>query len=131
MTGGKAGILARVTGFLAWVGTPFRVMARALMVLVNLTPRQMQALCTLAMIGGIVALSWQNALYVAMVKSAIGSRVAFDHPFYEIVLDQARYNSWIIGGFALFMSLIAFGAEWLRVRYKDFEAGTGRGEGEQ
>ncbi len=52
----------------------------------------------------------------------------FDSPYFEVALDVVQYLAIMSGGFALFMCLIAFGADWLRIKYKDFEAGTGRGE---
>lgn len=120
---------AAVRGFLSYLGTPLRKCAGALMVLVNLSPRQMQALCTLAMIGGIMANSFWIYLYVSGVRRAVDEGMRFDSPYFTIALDVVQWLAIMSGCFALFMSLIAFGAEWLRVKYRDVELGAGRGDG--
>ncbi|QDP54396.1 MAG: hypothetical protein Unbinned4120contig1000_48 [Prokaryotic dsDNA virus sp.] len=108
--------------------SPFRALARAIGFLVDLTPRQMQSLCTLSLIGGIIANSFWIYLYVLGVRREAKAGMPFDSPYFEVALDVVQYLAIMSGGFALFMCLIAFGADWLRIKYKDFEAGTGRGE---
>ncbi|WP_417615284.1 hypothetical protein [Parasphingorhabdus sp.] len=116
----------RTSRILQWIGTPFRVVARAAMVLVNLTPRQMQAACTLSMIGGIISNSVWIWLYIGKVERAALLGLDPESPLFTVTLSAVKYLSIMSGGFALFMCLIAFGAEWIRVKYKDFEAGTSR-----
>ncbi|WP_305096494.1 hypothetical protein [Croceibacterium aestuarii] len=119
----------RIAALFRWCGHPFRSVARALMVLVNLTPRQMQSLTTLALIGGIIANSGWIYLYVQGVRREARSGMPYSSPFFAISLDVVQWLAICSGLFALFMCLIAFGADWLRVKYKDFEAGTGREAG--
>ena len=119
-------VLSSVGHFLHWAGKPFRVLARATMVLVDLSPRQMQALCTLSMIGGIMANSFWIYVYVNKVERAAFMGLSVNHPLFEVAMSVVKYLSIMSGCFALFMCLIAFGAEWIRVKYKNFEAGTGK-----
>lgn len=116
----------RLQSVLRWVATPFRAVARAIGFLVDLTPQQMQSLCTLSLIGGIIANSFWIYLYVMGVRREARNGMPFDSPYFEVALDVVQYLAIMSGGFALFMCLIAFGADWLRIKYKDFEAGTGR-----
>lgn len=118
----------RLQSVLRWSATPFRAAARAIGFLVDLTPQQMQSLCTLSLIGGIIANSFWIFLYVTGVRREAAAGMSFDSPYFAVALDVVMYLSIMSGGFALFMCLIAFGADWLRIKYKDFEAGTGRGE---
>ena len=119
-------IPSTISRFMHWLGTPFRTVGRATMVLVNLTPRQMQALCTLSMIGGIITNSFWVWLYIVKVERAALLGLDAGSPLFTVTLSAVKYLSIMSGGFALFMCLIAFGAEWIRVKYKNFEAGTGR-----
>lgn len=117
-----------VSRFLRWIATPFRVFARAMMVLVDLSPRQMQALCTLSMIGGIMANSFWIWIYVNKVERAALLGLDPSSPLFTVTLSVVKYLAIMSGCFALFMCLVAFGADWIRVKYKNFEAGTGKKE---
>lgn len=119
-------VAANASRFLHWLGTPFRVIGNASMWLVDLTPRQMQSLCTISMIGGIVANSFWTYVYIIKVEKAVLLGVPSDSPLFELILSVVKYLAIMSGGFALFMCLIAFGAEWIRVKYKGLEAGAGR-----
>jgi len=116
----------RISSFMHWLGTPLRVLARAMMILVDLSPRQMQALCTLALIGGIVANSFWIWIYISKVEVAVAAGVDPNSPLFTVLLSIVKYLAIMSGVFSLFMSLIAFGAEWIRVKFKQFEAGTGK-----
>lgn len=119
--------MTRARAFLSWLATPFRVIARGMMVLVNLTPRQMQALVTLFVIGGLMVYCWHQWFYVALARAmATDPRVSDDSPAWDVLTDAASSNFWLSAGCLLTLCAIAFGAEWLRVKYKDFEAGTSR-----
>lgn len=112
--------------FFHWLGTPLRVLSGAIAWLVDLTPRQMQSLCTLAMIGGIIANSFWTWLYVDKAERAAYMGLAIDSPLFHLIYSTVKYLAFMSGGFALFMCLIAFGAEWLKINYKDFDLGVGK-----
>jgi hypothetical protein len=120
-------ILSGFSRLMMWLGTPLRVMARATMVLVNLTPRQMQSACTLSMIGGIIANSVLIWFYVNKIERATLLGLDPTSPLFTVTLSVVKYLAVMSMAFALFMCLIAFGAEYIRLKYKDFEAGTSRG----
>lgn len=105
---------------------PFRRLGHAIGFLVDLSPQQMQSLCTLSLIGGIVANSFWIWLYVAGVRRAAAGGMPFDSPYFTVALEVVQYLAIMSAIFALFMCLIAFGADWLRIKYKDFEAGVRR-----
>lgn len=115
-----------VARFFHWLGTPFRVLSGAVGWLVDLTPRQMQSLCTIAMIGGIIANSVWTWLYVRKVERAAYLGVPIDSPLYELIFSVVKYIAITSGLFALGCWLIAFGAEWMRVKYKNLDLGVGK-----
>lgn len=115
-------------GFLRAMGrvltSPFRLVIQGLGVLVRLTPRQMQSLCTLAMILGIIANSFWICIYVTGVREEVRRGMPFNSPYFQVAIDVVEYLAIMSGCFALFMCLIAFGADWLRLKYKDVELGV-------
>lgn len=117
----------KLAAFMRWLGSPFRAMARALMTLISLSPRQMQSVCTLSMIGGIIANSFWTFLYITGVRRAVDEGMDYASPYFDVATSTVQYLAIMSGCFALFMCLIAFGADWLRIKYKDFEAGAGNG----
>jgi hypothetical protein len=105
----------------------WRAIIAALTVLINLTGRQMRALFSLAMLGGIVIHSATNWLYINMVRSMVDSG-DLNMVFFGMILEQMRFNSAIVGLFALFVALIVFGADYLRAKHGDSEISFGKGK---
>ena len=116
----------RIGSISHWLMTPVRAIIRGLSVLVNLTPRQMQAFCTLAMIGGIIANSVWSHLYLREVKEAAEAGMAFESPYFAIAEDMIMYLAAMSLAFAFTMSMVAFGAEWFSIKAKDIEASAGK-----
>ena len=115
-----------------WLATPFRATGRAIRFIVDLTPQQMQSFATLSMIAGIMANSVWVYIYVRGIRTEIKNGMdPQDNPFFEASLDVIFYTSLMSGMFALFVSAIAFGADYLQVRYKDLSIGAGDGEAPQ
>lgn len=109
-----------------FITAPYRMIATILHTLVNLTARQMRAIFSLAMLGGIVALSGQNAAYTYWAKDAVeqGERLL---PWFNLLAEQIRFNSWLIAFFSGIMGLVVYGADYLRAKFGQFEASTGKG----
>jgi hypothetical protein len=120
--------MTRVSSFLFWLATPFRAMASGLMVLVNLSGRQMRALFSLAMIGGMIATSFQNIFYLSLAKEAV-ERGEIYLPLFGLIAKQITFNSYLIAWFAGIMGLIVFGADYFRAKHGDSEIGFGKGDG--
>lgn len=117
----------RVSAFFRWLGHPFRALANAFRLLVNLTSQQIKALFSLAMFGGMISLSAQNALLTYVAKQAVEQGDTF-RSYFDLIQEQMRFNSGLIAWFALIMGLIVFGADFFRARIGDKEVGFGRGQ---
>jgi hypothetical protein len=114
------------SGLWHFLTAPYRMVVSILIVLVNLSARQMRAIFSLAMLGGIVALSAQNAAYTYWAREAVeaGPRLV---PWFELLAEQIRFNSYLIGFFSGIMGLVVFGADYLRAKFGSYEAGFGKG----
>lgn len=119
--------MSRSARILCWLGTPFRAIAASVRFLVNLDTRQMRALFSLAMIGGMVALSIHNIIYTYVAKDAVERGETF-RPFFDLIQEQMRFNSGLIAWFAIIMGLIVFGADYFRAKWGDKEIGLGKGD---
>jgi len=119
--------MSKVGTFFHWLGHPFRAIANAFALLVNLTSRQVKALFSLAMLGGMISLSFQNALLTYVAKSAVEQGDTF-RAYFDLIQEQMRFNSGLIAWFAVIMGLIVFGADYFRAKVGDKEVGFGRGQ---
>lgn len=118
--------MERLSTFFHWLGTPFRALARGLIVLVNLTRQQMRALFSLAMIGGIVSLSFQNIGLIVMVRGLLRD-AAPGSLFGAMALNQQWWNNVIMAGFAAILGLVVFGADYFRAKVDQKEIEFGKG----
>ena len=114
------------SGLLRWLGTPFRAISNSFQFLVDLTQQQLKSVLTLAMIGGMVALTGVNIWYTYRAEAAINKGHEY-HNFFELLQEQLRFNSGLIGWFALIMGLIVFGADYFRAKWGNKEFGAGKG----
>lgn len=114
--------------FFRWLGHPFRALARGAMVLVNLDRRQMRSVFSLGMLGGIVALSFQNLalLFQAYTAHIAGQPVTQESLLGEMVLVQQFWNNAIMAGFATILGLVVWGADYLRAKFGEKELAVGR-----
>lgn len=117
----------KVGAFMHWMGHPFRAAANAFRLLVNLTGRQVKALFSLAMLGGMISLSFQNIGLTYVAKDATEKGDVYAR-FFNLIQEQMRFNSGLIAWFAVIMGLIVFGADYFRAKVGDKEIGFGRGE---
>jgi dolichol kinase len=113
--------------FFYWLNTPFRVLSRGIWFLLNLTTQQMRALFSLSMIGGIVILSFQNVWYTYRAEKTVKLGHEY-HSFFELLLEQLRFNSGLIAWFAVIMGLIVFGADYIKAKWGDNELNMGKVE---
>lgn len=110
-----------------WLGTPFRAIGAVARFLVNMNRQQMRAIFSLAMVGGIIALSFQNAGLILLVYKLLGDATP-GSLFGRMALNQQFWNNIIMAGFAVILGLVVFGADWFRAKYGDKEVNFGRGE---
>lgn len=115
-----------LTAIWHFLTAPYRMVVGLLSTLVNLNARQMRAIFSLAMLGGIVALSAQNFFYIAWAKRAIELGTAY-MPWFNLLADQIRFHSWLIGILSGIVGMVVIGADWLRAKYGQFEVGFGKG----
>lgn len=119
--------MTKVSAFFHWLGTPFRSIANAFRLLVNLSSRQIKALFSLAMLGGMVTLSFQNVALTYAAKRAVEEGDTF-RIYFDLIQEQMRFNSGLIAWFAVIMGLIVFGADYFRAKVGDKEVAFGSGE---
>lgn len=115
--------------FCHWLGHPFRVMACAFRALINMTQAQIRALFSIGMLGGIVSLSFQNIGLIAMVRQTLND-AAPGSLFGAMALNQQWWNNAIMGGFALILGLVVWGADYLKAKFGDREIEAGNREDE-
>lgn len=108
--------------FFHWLGHPFRCCARAFTALINMTQTQIRALFSLGMLGGIIALSFQN---MALILIALGIVPAPDPRTIigRMILSQQLWNNAIMAGFGLILGMVVWGADYFRasVEKKELE----------
>lgn len=105
--------------FWRWLGTPFRA-------IVSLRQEQVRSLFGIAMLGGIIVLSWQNMGLTYVAQRAVEQGDTY-RSFFNLIQEQMRFNSALIAWFALILGLIVFGADYVRARMGDKEFTAGRG----
>lgn len=116
-----------VWSFFHWLGTPFRAVGNFLRALVNLSRQQMRAIFSLAMLLGIIALSFQNMLLLYWVFSFLKGAVP-GSLFGQMALSQQFYNNAISAGFAMIVGLVVWGADYLKAKYGGLEMEAGDGK---
>lgn len=117
----------RAAAFLHWCGHPFRAIASAFRALINLSQTQIRALFSLGMLGGIVALSFQNIGLIFMVRDALGD-ASPGSLFGRMAMNQQFWNNAIMAGFGLILGLVVFGADYFRAKINQKEIEFGNGE---
>ena len=118
----------------AWLGGPWRSLKAFALALINMDRRQMRSLFSIAMLGGIIALSFQNVGLIAMVRTLLRDALP-GSLFGQMALNQQFWNNIIIMVFSVSLAMIVWGADYFTAKYKggEFTAGN-RGdapEGEQ
>lgn len=103
-------VLARFWHFL---GIPFRA-------IVSLTGRQVKSLFSIAMLGGIIVMSWQNVAMLFLAARAVDKGDTY-RIFFDLIQEQMRFNSLLIAWFALILGLLVFGADVFRAKWGDKE----------
>lgn len=114
----------KIGAFVNWIGHPFRAIARAFTVLINMTRQQVKALFSIAMIGGMISLSAQNFIYTYIADNAVDRGDQY-RPLFMLIQEQMRFNSGLIAWFALILGLVVFGADFFRAKLgtKEIEFG--------
>lgn len=108
-----------------WMGGPWRSLKAFCVALINLDRRQMRALFSIAMLGGIISLSFQNIAMIYQVKILLGQ--AAGTLFGQMVLGQQLWNNIIILVFCVSLALIVWGADYFTAKYKGVELSAGSG----
>jgi hypothetical protein len=116
--------MEKARAFFYWIGTPFRAFGNFLRALVNLTRTQMRAIFSLAMLGGIIALSFQNLGLMFLVEKR---NAGIESLFGQMALNQQWWNNAIMGGFATILGMVVWGADYLRAKYGGMELEAGDG----
>lgn len=92
--------------------------------LINLSRAQLRVMFSLAMLGGIIALSMQNIALIAVVYRKLGD-AAPGSLFGQMALNQQWWNNAIMAGFAAILGLVVWGADYLRAKYPGGEIEAG------
>lgn len=109
-----------IPNILHWLGKPFRA-------IVSLTSQQVKSLFSVAMLGGIMVLSAQNAGLTFIAARAVEKGDTF-RSYFDLIQEQMRFNSGLIAWFAVIMGLIVFGADYLRAKWGGGEVDFGKGD---
>lgn len=122
-----------LAAFMHWLGHPFRAIGDAFRALINLSRIQMRAVFSLAMLGGIVSLSFQNMALIVLVDQRGNVQIA--SLLGKMVLSQQFWNNAIMACFATILGLVVWGADRFRMKSRIAEIEAGRGpdvtEGEE
>lgn len=117
--------MEKLRAFFHWFGSPFRALARGLMVLVCLTPRQIQSLCTIFLIGGIIVFSWQQWFYVMLARS-MARTVPDESKAWDVLISSSDHLFWLLLGCMVAICLIAWGATHFAAKIREIEVRAGR-----
>lgn len=109
-----------------WLGGPWRAFKGFWVALINMDRRQMRSLFSIAMLGGIVALSFQNGGLILMVRQLLKD-AAPGSLFGQMAINQQLWNNIIIMVFCVSLALIVWGADYFTAKYKGGEISAGRG----
>lgn len=109
-----------------WLGGPWRAFKGFWVALINMDRRQMRSLFSIAMLGGIIALSFQNGGLILMVRQLLKD-AAPGSLFGQMALNQQLWNNIIIMVFCVSLALIVWGADYFTAKYKGGEISAGRG----
>jgi hypothetical protein len=109
-----------------WLGGPWRSIKGFCLALINMDRRQMRSLFSIAMLGGIIALSFQNGGLILMVRQLLKD-AAPGSLFGQMALNQQLWNNIIIMVFCVSLALIVWGADYFTAKYKGGEISAGRG----
>lgn len=109
-----------------WLGGPWRAFKGFWVALINMDRRQMRSLFSIAMLGGIIALSFQNGGLILMVRALLRD-AAPGSLFGQMALNQQLWNNIIIMVFCVSLALIVWGADYFTAKYKGGEISAGRG----
>ncbi len=112
-----------------WLGGPFRVFRDLCIALVNMSRVQMRALFSIAMLGGIISLSFMNTGLILMVRQLLGEARP-GSLFGQMALNQQLWNNVIITVFCVSLALVVWGADYLRAKYNGAEITAGNGADE-
>ena len=109
-------------GFLGIV----RTVGLIAMTLINLDGRQVRSIFSLSLLGGIVALSFQNIGLIYLAKQSLERGDTY-RPLFNLLQGQVQFNSGLIAWFAGIMGLVVFGADYFRAKLgaKSLEMGRG------
>lgn len=107
-----------------WLGGPWRTLKTLCVALVSMDRRRMRSLFSLAMLGGIIALSFQNGFLILMVRELLGEARP-GSLFGQMALNQQFWNNVIIVVFCVAMALVVWGADYFSAKFKDVEVGAG------
>lgn len=110
--------LSGVNGFWRWLGTPFRAV-------IALNFRQVRSLFSIAMLCGIISLSVENWVYMALAHHSITEGETM-MTWLGLLVERTRYNSGLIAWFSVILGLIVFGAEFFRAKWGDKEFSAGK-----
>ena len=125
--------MSYIAAFFRWLGHPFRAIADAFRALINLSRIQMRAVFSLAMLGGIISLSFQNIALIVLVDQRGNVQIA--SLLGKMVLSQQFWNNAIMACFATILGLVVWGADRFRMKSRIAEIEAGRGpdvtEGEE
>ena len=116
-----------IAGFWRWLGGPFRAFKAFLVALINMDRRQMRSLFSIAMLGGIIALSFQNGALILMVRELLGEARP-GSLFGQMALNQQLWNNGIISLFCVSLALVVWGADYFTAKYKGGEISAGNAE---
>lgn len=109
-----------------WLGGPWRSLKAFCVVLVNLSRQQMRSLFSIAMLGGIIALSFQNMGLIYSVRQLLGDALP-GSLFGQMSLNQQLWNNIIILVFCVSLALIVWGADRFAAKVRGMEISASRG----
>lgn len=104
--------------FWRFLGTPFRA-------IVSLTFRQVRSLFSIAMLCGIISLSVENWVMMALAHHSVAAGETMG-AWLGLIIERTRYNSGLQAWFSVILGLVVFGAEYLRAKWGDKSIDMGK-----
>jgi len=112
------------------LGLPFRLLWSALTSIANLSPSQIRSLVTVAFLAGMISLSGENWA-ITFAADHASHRFAEDaegaRTLLQFLTERMRYISGLQAWLALILGAVILGADYVRLKMGNYEAGLGRG----
>lgn len=112
------------------LGAPFRAFWWALTRISSLSPQQIKSLVTVGFLAGMISLSLENWGITFLAEDTAAEHGEGVELLFDFLMERMRYISALQAWLALILGAVIIGADYVRIKIGDNEAGVGRNDKE-